>query len=72
MAEHLIPDIASLQDLTLAAALQARIDGKTKPLGALARCSLPSGPCPSLDIRETCDAPECLFCEARKFTKQLP
>jgi len=35
MAEHLIPDIASLQDLTLAAALQARIDGKTKPLGAL-------------------------------------
>jgi len=35
MAEHLIPDIAPLQDLTLAAALQARIDGKTKPLGAL-------------------------------------
>ncbi|WP_428505045.1 nicotinate-nucleotide--dimethylbenzimidazole phosphoribosyltransferase [Roseateles sp.] len=35
MAEHLIPDIASLQDLTLTAALQARIDGKTKPLGAL-------------------------------------
>lgn len=33
--QNLIPTIPSLQDLTLSAALQRRIDGKTKPLGAL-------------------------------------
>ncbi|WP_310383319.1 nicotinate-nucleotide--dimethylbenzimidazole phosphoribosyltransferase [Roseateles sp.] len=33
--QNLIPTIPSLQDLTLQAALQRRIDGKTKPLGAL-------------------------------------
>ena len=33
----MIPDIPSLHDATLAAALQGRIDAKTKPLGALGR-----------------------------------
>ncbi|MFN3810997.1 MAG: nicotinate-nucleotide--dimethylbenzimidazole phosphoribosyltransferase [Roseateles asaccharophilus] len=38
MSEHdLIPSIASLDQADLAAALQARIDAKTKPLGALGR-----------------------------------
>ncbi len=35
MMQNLIPQIPSLQDLTLSTALQRRIDGKTKPLGAL-------------------------------------
>ncbi|WP_416400406.1 nicotinate-nucleotide--dimethylbenzimidazole phosphoribosyltransferase [Alicycliphilus denitrificans] len=34
---QLIPDIPSIDDSALAARLQARIDGKTKPLGALGR-----------------------------------
>ncbi len=34
---QLIPDIPSTDDSALAARLQARIDGKTKPLGALGR-----------------------------------
>ncbi|MCV2366548.1 nicotinate-nucleotide--dimethylbenzimidazole phosphoribosyltransferase [Roseateles oligotrophus] len=33
--QNLIPQIPSLQDLTLTAALQRSIDGKTKPLGSL-------------------------------------
>jgi nicotinate-nucleotide--dimethylbenzimidazole phosphoribosyltransferase len=33
--QNLIPQIPSLKDPTLSAALQRRIDGKTKPLGAL-------------------------------------
>ena len=33
--QNLIPQIPSLQDLTLSTALQRRIDSKTKPLGAL-------------------------------------
>ena len=33
----MIPDIADLHDATLATTLRARIDGKTKPLGALGR-----------------------------------
>ena len=34
---QLIPDIPSIDDSALAARLQSRIDGKTKPLGALGR-----------------------------------